>query len=147
MLAERLDTAAELYRIGKVERVLVSGDTSLGSHDETKAMRRYAIDRGIPPEVIARDFAGFSTYDSCYRAKEVFGVKRAILVTQGFHLPRALFIANSLGIDADGVAADDAALGPLIYEGREFFSRTLALGMVAVRPAPRFLGEGPPGKE
>jgi SanA protein len=93
---------------------------------------------------VVRDFAGFSTYDSCYRAKEVFGVRRAVLVTQGFHLPRALFIANSLGMEANGVAADENALGPLIYEGREVFSRTLAWVMVLARPSPRFLGEKVP---
>jgi SanA protein len=144
MLAERLDTAVELYRIGKVEKVLLSGDNSLRSHDETNAMRRYAVQRGIPPDALFGDSAGFSTYDSCFRAKELFGVSRAILVTQGFHLPRALFIANSLGIDADGVAADDSAFGPLVYEGRELFSRALALAMVVAKPSPKFLGEKVP---
>jgi vancomycin permeability regulator SanA len=140
MLAERLDTAVKLYRRGKVEKVLVTGDNLMRSHDETKAMGRYAIGRGIPREVILQDDAGFSTYDSCYRAKEVFGVKRAILVTQRFHLPRALYIANSLGMDADGVAADDSPVGPLLNEGRELFSRSLALAMAIARPAPRFSG-------
>jgi SanA protein len=144
MLAERIDRAVELYRIGKVEKLLVSGDNSIPAHDEAKAMRRYAILQGVPADAVVRDFAGFSTYDSCYRAKEVFGVRRAVLVTQGFHLPRALFIANSLGMEANGVAADQSALGPLIYEGREVFSRTLALVMVLARPSPRFLGEKVP---
>jgi len=144
MLAERLDMAVELYRIGKVEKLLVSGDNSIRAHDETQAMSRYAILHGVPPDAVARDFAGFSTYDSCYRAQEVFGVRRAVLVTQGFHLPRALFIANSLGMEANGVAADESAVGPLNYEGRELFSRTLALMMVLARPAPRFLGEKVP---
>jgi SanA protein len=148
MLAERLDAAVELYRIGKVEKVLLSGDNSLRSHDETRAMRRYAVDRGLPPDAVLRDYAGFSTYDSCYRAAAVFGVRRAILVTQGFHLPRALFIANSLGVDADGVAADDSRFGPLIYEWRELLSRPLALVMVVARPPPRFLGDkAPMGRE
>jgi SanA protein len=93
---------------------------------------------------VLKDFAGFSTYDSCFRAKAVFGVSRAILVTQGFHLPRALFIANSLGIDSDGVAADRASSGPLLYETREFFSRALAVGMVLARPTPKFLRERQP---
>lgn len=82
LLAERLDTAVELYRAGKVQKVLLSGDNSVRWHDETQAMRRYTMDRGVPSEAVLKDFAGFSTYDSCFRAKAVFGVNRAILVTQ-----------------------------------------------------------------
>ncbi|HEX4802083.1 MAG TPA: ElyC/SanA/YdcF family protein, partial [Myxococcaceae bacterium] len=108
--------------------------------DETKAMGRYALAKGVPREIILRDDAGFSTYDSCYRAKAVFGITRATLVTQRFHLPRALFIANSLGLDAIGVAADEGTRGPLINEGRELFSRSLALAMAIAKPPPRFLG-------
>lgn len=143
LLAERLDAAIELYRIGKVEKVLLSGDDSLRSHDETNAMRRYAEQQGLPEEAILRDFAGLSTYDSCFRARAVFGVRRAILVTQGFHLPRALFIANSLGIDADGVPADATLNGPLLYEGRELFSRALALAMVISGAKPKFMADRP----
>ncbi len=144
LLAERLDAAVELYRIGKVEKVLLSGDDSFRSHDETNAMRRYAEQQGLPEEAILRDFAGLSTYDSCFRARTVFGVRRAILVTQGFHLPRALFIANSLGIDADGVPADATLKGPLLYEGRELFSRALALAMVVSGAKPKFTADRPP---
>lgn len=141
LLAERLDSAVELYRIGKVEKVLLSGDDSFRTHDETRAMRRYAETQGVPEDAIVRDVAGLSTYDSCFRAKAVFGVRRAILVTQGFHLPRALFIANSLGIDADGVPADATLSGPLLYEGRELLSRALAWIMVMTGAKPKFLGD------
>ncbi len=141
LLAERLDTAVELYRMGKVEKILLSGDDSLRSHDETKAMLRYAQKQGLPKNAITRDFAGLSTYDSCFRARAVFGVRRAILVTQGFHLPRALFIANSLGIDADGVAADGTLSGPWLYEGRELLSRALAFTMVMTRARPKSLAD------
>jgi SanA protein len=137
-LAERVDAALELYRAGRVQKLLLSGDNSVRWHDETQAMRRYAVDRGLPSDAVLKDFAGFSTYDSCFRAKAVFGVDRAILVTQGFHLPRALYIANSLGIESDGVAADSGAAGPLLYESREFLSRALALAMVLIRPKPSF---------
>jgi len=140
MLAERLETAMKLYRSGKVERILLSGANLTKSHDETRAMGRYALAKGVPREIILRDDAGFSTYDSCYRAKAVFGITRATLVTQRFHLPRALFIANSLGLDAVGVAADEGTRGPLINEGRELFSRSLALAMAIAKPPPRFLG-------
>jgi len=140
MLAERLETAVRLYRSGKVEKILVTGANLTRSHDETKAMGQYALARGVPREMILRDDAGFSTYDSCYRAKAVFGIERATLVTQRFHLPRALFIANSLGVDAIGVAADEGTHGRLINEGRELFSRSLALAMAIARPRPRFLG-------
>ena len=144
MLAERLDAAVLLYHRGRARTLLVSGANLMRSHDESRAMGRYALDRGVPKNAILRDDAGFSTYDTCYRAKAVFGVDRAILVTQRFHLPRALFIANSLGIDATGVAADDGALGPLANEGREVFSRSLALAMAIAKPTPRFLGATAP---
>ena len=131
ILAERIDAAIRLYRTGKVERLLLSGDNSERYHDETRAMRRYALEQGLAPEALLRDVAGVSTYDSCYRAKQLFGVRRAILVTQAFHLPRALFIANSLGIDAYGIAAQPAAKNHPLDELREFFARPLALVRVA----------------
>lgn len=140
MLAERLETAVKLYRSGKVEKILVTGANLRRSHDETKAMGRYALARGVPREMILWDDAGFSTYDSCYRAKAVFRITRATLVTQRYHLPRALFIANSLGLDAIGATADEGDRGHLLNEGRELLSRSLALAMAMAKPPPRFLG-------
>ncbi len=144
ILAERLDTAITLYQSRKVGKLLVSGDNSERYHDETGAMRRYAIDRGIPAEDVVGDFAGLSTYDTCYRAKAVFGIERALLVTQEFHLPRALFLANSLGLEAYGVRADKALAEPSRYEMRELFSRPLALAMVLLKTEPKLLGPRSP---
>jgi vancomycin permeability regulator SanA len=144
LLAERIDTAISLYRAGKVRKLLVSGDNSDRSHDETRAMRRYAMSHGVPTQDVIGDYAGLSTYDSCFRARAIFGVARATLVTQRFHLARALFIANALGIDAFGVAADEATSKRSPYALREFLSRPLALALVVTRPDPRFLGDREP---
>jgi SanA protein len=101
-------TATELYFAGKVEKLLMSGDNSTIYYDEPGAMHDYAISLGVPEEDIVLDFAGRRTYDSCYRAKEIFGVDDLIVVTQAFHLPRALFLCNAFDIEATGVPADDA---------------------------------------
>lgn len=140
VLAERLDMAIALYRAGKVQKLLLSGDNSDRSHDETRAMRRYVIDRGIPAADAVGDFAGLSTYDTCYRARSIFGVNQALLVTQRFHLPRALYIARGLSIEAWGVAADEAHPRLQTYVWREFFSRALAFVTVAIKPQPRIGG-------
>ncbi len=136
VLAQRLDAAIALWRQGKVEALLVSGDNSDRFHDETQAMRRYVLARGVPPEVVLGDASGLSTYDSCVRAHTVFGARRALLVTQRFHLSRALFIANSVGMDAWGVAADEGRPSTRRYALRETFSRVLALAMVLLRVEP-----------
>ncbi len=106
MLADRMDTAIALYRAGKVRKLLVSGDNRFANYDEPTAMYNYAVARGIPAEDVVRDFAGRRTYDTCYRANHIFGVRDALLVTQRFHLPRAIFTCRSLGVDALGVSAD-----------------------------------------
>jgi SanA protein len=136
VLAERIDAGLALYRAGKVSKVLLSGDNALPHHNETGAMRAYALAKGLPAEAILEDAAGLSTYDSCYRAVSVFGVKRALLVSQRFHLPRALFLSNSMGIDAYGVAADVHRSGRSPYAVRELVSRSLALLMTWTRSAP-----------
>ncbi|MFD0636277.1 vancomycin high temperature exclusion protein [Catenulispora yoronensis] len=102
-LARRLDVALDLYRRGKVTVILVTGATAPG-YDEPTAMRKYLLARGVPNARIVRDFAGLDTWESCVRAKKIFGVDRATLVTQDFHLPRALMLCHSAGIDAYGVA-------------------------------------------
>ncbi len=134
LLAERVDAAVALYRAGKVRRILMSGDNSDPFHDETGAMRRRAASQGVPPAALVEDPAGYSTYDSCIRARDVFGVRRAILVTQRFHLPRALYLANAVGIDAWGVAADEGREPRSAYAVRELFSRALALWTVLLHP-------------
>ncbi len=106
MLADRMDTAIMLYRAGKVRKLLVSGDNRFVDYNEPGAMYDYAAARGVPAADVVRDYAGRRTYDTCYRAGAIFGVQDALLVTQRFHLPRALFTCRNLGIDALGVSAD-----------------------------------------
>ncbi len=143
VLAQRLDTAIALWKAGRVQSVLVSGDNSDRFHDETHAMRRYLLERGLPETAVRGDDSGLSTYDSCVRAFTVFEVRKALLVTQRFHLPRALFIANSVGMDAWGVAADEGQPSTRRYAVREMFSRVLALAMVTIGKQPAFPAERP----
>lgn len=107
ILRDRVQTAASLYLSGKVEKLLMSGDGRMADYNEPEAMRQFAVSLGVPNEAIMLDFAGSRTYDTCYRAKAVFGVKSALLVTQKFHLPRALFLCNALGLEALGVEANN----------------------------------------
>ena len=107
ILRDRVETAASLYFSGKVEKLLMSGDSQSEGYNEPEAMRQFALSLGVPNEAIFLDYAGSRTYDTCYRAKAVFGVKSALLVTQKFHLPRALFLCNALGLDALGVEANN----------------------------------------
>jgi vancomycin permeability regulator SanA len=104
-LAGRLDVAADLFRRGKVKAVLVSGDGSGTSGDETAAMAAYLVSRGVPSDRVVADPSGLDTYDTCSRAAHVYGVRRALLVSQSFHLPRAVTLCRELGIDAHGVDA------------------------------------------
>jgi len=106
VLRDRVATAARLYQDGKVQQLLMSGGYTTAGYNEPEAMRRYALSLGVPEGAIALDYAGQRTYDTCYRATHVFGVSQAILVTQGFHLPRAVYLCNSLGLPAVGVASD-----------------------------------------
>ncbi len=138
VLAQRLEAAMALWKAGRVERVLVSGDNSDRFHDETRAMRHYLVERGLPQEAVLGDDGGVSTYDSVLRAYTHFEVRKALLVTQRFHLPRALFIANSVGMDAWGVAADEGRPSTRRYAMREMLSRVLALAMVLVGKEPAY---------
>jgi SanA protein len=106
VLRDRVAQAAELFFAGKVEKLLMSGDNSHLNYNEPQAMREYALSLGVPEQAIVLDYAGRRTYDTCYRARHIFGVKKAILVTQSFHLPRALYICNNLDIQVNGVASD-----------------------------------------
>src|SRR5512136_2598376 len=105
-LYDRVATAADLYQHGLVSKLLLTGDNRFVNYNEPEAMRRTAVKLGVPDEDLVLDYAGRRTYDSCYRAHEIFGVKRAILVTQAFHLDRALYLCNAFGLDSIGVAAD-----------------------------------------
>jgi SanA protein len=106
ILRDRVQRGANLYFAGKAEKLLMSGDNRFVEYNEPEAMRQYALDLGVPAEAIVLDYAGRRTYDSCYRAKAIFGVDAAILVTQEFHLPRAIFLCNMLGVEGLGVDAD-----------------------------------------
>ncbi|MFI7573451.1 vancomycin high temperature exclusion protein [Micromonospora sp. NPDC049497] len=107
-LVGRLEVAYRLFTAGKVRAILVSGDNMEADYDEPGAMRRWLVDRGVPSDKVVRDHAGFDTYDSCARAKRIFGVDRATVVTQTFHLPRAVTVCRRLGLDAIGVGDETA---------------------------------------
>ena len=109
-LAHRLDTAAELYTSGRVEAILVSGDNRRAGYDEPTVMRRYLLSQGIPDQAIAVDYAGFDTYDTCVRARRIFGIERALLVTQDFHEPRAVAICRAVGWARERAAAIKAVV-------------------------------------
>lgn len=107
VLRDRVLTAIELYRAGKISKILMSGDNRFEYYNEPGAMKEFALNLGLPEEAIVLDYAGRRTYDTCYRAREIFGLKEVILVTQKFHLPRAIFTCNSLGVSAVGVHTDE----------------------------------------
>ncbi|MFH8517954.1 vancomycin high temperature exclusion protein [Streptomyces gelaticus] len=145
-LANRLRAAAELYRAGKVKVVLVTGDNSRKEYDEPDAMRTYLREHGVPDERIVSDFAGFDTWDSCVRAKKIFGVDRAVLVSQGFHIRRAIALCRSAGIDAYGVGVDAKHDATWYYGGtREVFAAGKAALDAVFEPDPHFLGPREPG--
>ncbi len=116
VLRDRMDTAIALYESGKASKLLVSGGVTSINRNEPDAMMEYAVNRGVAAEDIIMDYAGHRTYDTCYRAKHVFQVESAILVTQEFHLPRAIFTCNMLGVDTVGVNSD-----PRTYRAAEFY--------------------------
>jgi len=103
VLRDRVETAVQLYDSGKVNKLLMSGDNRFVNYNEPGAMRDYAVQMGVPEQDIVLDFAGRRTYDTCYRARYIFKVDQAILVTQGFHMPRALITCSNLGVEASGV--------------------------------------------
>src|SRR5688572_27414858 len=107
VLSDRVLTAVNLYQQGKVEKLLFSGDNSYLNYNEPEAMRQYALERGVPDEDIILDYAGRRTYDTCYRAKHIFQVDEAILVTQEFHMARALFLCNWFDVDSTGVESNN----------------------------------------
>ncbi len=130
VLSDRVATAAELYFAGKVEKLLMSGDNRFAYYNEPEAMRQYAIQLGVPDAAIVLDYAGRRTYDTCYRARQIFGVTEAILVTQAFHLPRALYLCDNLGVNAAGVSADQRRYflsSQLSWNLRELFATLNAL--------------------
>lgn len=145
ILAERIEGAVALYQLGRVSKLLMTGDNSRADYDEVTVMGRYAEALGVSPDDITLDYAGFSTYESCYRLRPIFGVERAILVTQSYHLPRALYTCRALGVEAVGLGvADWGRYSPLLlarYTVREALATTKALvELHLTRPLPTFLG-------
>ncbi|MDP3837139.1 MAG: ElyC/SanA/YdcF family protein [bacterium] len=140
--ADRLETAAELYQKGLVEKIIVSGDHGKAYYDEVNAGKDYMLAKNIPAEDIFLDHAGFRTYDSIYRARDIFGVDNFLIVTQDFHLPRALYIANRLNVTAWGCRADKRYyLNSSYMQRREYLASIKAWLDVNIKVRPRFLGE------
>jgi vancomycin permeability regulator SanA len=135
LLAERLETALALFHAGKVQRLLLTGNAG-AHHDEIRAMRHYLVNAGVPERALVGDLEGTSTFDSCWRARRVFGVQDALLITQRFHLPRALFLAARAGITAHGVAAGGRPRWTSLAVWREFLARPLAILQVLTHAPP-----------
>ena len=140
ILKDRVETAAQLYQQGKVNKLLMSGDNRFVEYNEPEAMRQYALDLGIPDKDIVLDYAGRRTYDTCYRAKAIFQVDSAILVTQNFHLPRALFLCNWFGVKSTGVEANNIyfrKISRFVWNARELFATAqAALDVYVFKPLP-----------
>jgi SanA protein len=147
VLRDRISTAAQLFFTGKIQKILMSGDNSTVYYNEPAAMKEFALGLGVPDEAIVLDYAGRRTYDTCYRARAIFAIQQAILVTQGFHLPRALFTCNALGLNAIGVASNtrEYRLASLLYWNLRELPATLTavLDVYVFRTLP-ILGEPEP---
>ncbi|MBQ9980772.1 MAG: YdcF family protein [Oscillospiraceae bacterium] len=145
MLSDRLDYGIELYFSGAGKKLLLSGDHGQISYDEVNVMRDYALEAGVPAADIFMDHAGFSTYESMYRALEVFQVDSVVVVTQEYHLYRAVYVARSLGLDAVGVASDPRQYTAQFYrDAREILARNKDFFYCVFKPLPTFLGEAIP---
>ncbi len=144
MLEDRVKTGISIYELGSAPKILMSGDHGREDYDEVNAMKDYAKEQGVPSEDIFMDHAGFSTYESLYRARDVFCVKKVIIISQKYHLHRAIYIAEYLGLEAYGV---DSQLRPYaadtnIYNTvREFLARNKEFIYVRLNPEPTYLGE------
>lgn len=147
VLSDRIETAVNLYQQGKVEKILMSGDNSFVDYNEPEAMRQYALERGVPDEDIVLDYAGRRTYDTCYRAKYIFQVDEAILVTQEFHLPRALVLCNWFDVESVGVEANNRYFlkrSRVYWNLRELFATFQAMwDLIITKPIP-ILGDVEP---
>lgn len=142
MLADRIKRGIELYNQGAAPKIIMSGDHGTVDYDEVNIMKQAAIDSGIPSDDVFMDHAGFSTYESIYRAKEIFGVKKIIIVTQEYHLYRAVYIAKNLGIEAYGVDADYRTYwGQAKRDFREVLARCKDFATVIFKPEPTYLGD------
>jgi len=136
ILQDRVSASVDLYKAGKVKKILMSGDNRVIEHNEPDVMIEHAVKLGVREFDLQPDYAGRSTYETCYRAKEVFGITKAVLVTQQFHLPRAIYICSTLGIDVVGYASDKHVYQDISYlKVREFLAISKAFwGLYVIRP-------------
>lgn len=145
MLRDRLIVGVKLYEAGASPKIIMSGDHGRVDYDEVNAMKQYAIDNGVPSSDVFMDHAGFSTYETIYRAKEVFGADKVLIVTQEYHLYRALYIAKQLGIEAYGVSADlNTYGGQTKRDVREILARCKDFAMCIIKPEPTYVGDSIP---
>lgn len=145
MLEDRLDYGIALYKAGASNRLLMSGDHGRKNYDEVNVMKKYAIGEGVPSPDVFMDHAGFSTYESLYRARDIFEAKRIIIVTQEYHLYRALYIADKLGLEAYGVPSNPRSYaGQRARDIREVLARVKDFFYVIIKPEPTYLGESIP---
>lgn len=145
MLQDRLDEGVKLYKEGIASKIIMSGDHGREEYDEVNIMKEYAIEQGVPSEDIFMDHAGFSTYESIYRAKEIFDADNIVIVTQEYHLYRALYIADKLNINAYGVNSDPRKYsGQTFRELREILARNKDFINCIIKPEPTYLGESIP---
>jgi vancomycin permeability regulator SanA len=147
MLKDRVMTGYELYETGKAPKIIVSGDHGRKNYDEVNTMKDFIKNEGVPGQDVFMDHAGFSTYESLYRARDIFQAKKVIIVTQRYHLMRAVFIARELGLEAYGVTSDLHNYGPVMvsYETREMAARNKDFWKAKyIKPRPTFLGDAIP---
>ena len=145
MLHDRLMQGIVLYEMGASDKLLMSGDHGRKEYDEVNVMKKFAVDEGVPSENVFMDHAGFSTYESLYRARDIFQAKKLIIVTQEYHMYRALYIARALGLEAYGVASDPREYAGQSYrEAREVLARVKDFFFALAKPKPTYLGESIP---
>ncbi len=145
MLEDRLLCGINLYKSGAAPKIIMSGDHGTTTYDEVNTMKQYAVDAGVPSEDVFMDHAGFSTYESIYRARDIFKAKKIIIVTQTYHLYRALYIAKELGLEAYGVASDyDVYMNQTKRDLREVLARNKDFFTAVFKPKPTYLGDAIP---
>ncbi len=145
MLEDRVLGAIDVYERSGAKKILMSGDHGRKDYDEVNAMKKYAVGKGVPADDVFMDHAGFSTYESMYRARDVFQAKKVIIVTQKYHLYRAVYIARALGLEAYGVASDPRPYSSMVYNNaRECLARVKDFFTAITKPEPTYLGEAIP---
>ncbi len=145
MLEDRLLVGIELCKNGASEKLLMSGDHGSEEYDEVNVMKKFATDRGLDSEDVFMDHAGFSTYESMYRARDIFKAKKVLIVTQEYHLYRAIYVARRLGLDAHGVTSDLRDYGGQVFRDiREILARNKDMIYTIIQPEPTYLGEAIP---